>query len=120
MRMEGVLRLYFGESNQRTPAFIRDAALSAMQSGYTFYTENAGLLSLRQEIAAYYRRMQGVDLDPLREIVVTASGVQALNVSIRCALDPGDEAIVLTPAWPNGSAIVTMANAVVKQIPHVL
>ena len=41
-------------------------------------------------------------LDPRREIVVTASGVQALNVTIRCVLDPGDEAIVLTPAWPNG------------------
>ena len=84
MRMDGVLRLYFGESNQPTPAFIRDAAIAAMQSGYTFYTENAGLLSLRQEIAAHYGRMQGVELDPLREIVVTASGVQALNVSIRC------------------------------------
>lgn len=120
MRMDGVLRLYFGESNQPTPAFIRDAALAAMQSGYTFYTENAGLLSLRQEIAAYYSRMQGVDLDPLREIVVTASGVQALNVSIRCALDPGDEAIVLTPAWPNGSAIVTMACAKAVEIPHAL
>ena len=46
-----------------------------------------------------------------REIVVTASGVQALNVGIRCALDPGDEAMVLTPAWPNGSAIVRMSNA---------
>lgn len=43
-----------------------------------------------------------------------------MNVGIRCLLDPGDEALVLTPAWPNGSAIVTMANAVVKQIPHVL
>ncbi|HKD04305.1 MAG TPA: pyridoxal phosphate-dependent aminotransferase [Bryobacteraceae bacterium] len=120
MRMDGVLRLYFGESNQPTPAFIRDAAIAAMQSGYTFYTENAGLLSLRQEIAAHYGRMQGVELDPLREIVVTASGVQALNVSIRCALDPGDEAIVLTPAWPNGSAIVTMTCAKAVEIPHAL
>jgi aspartate/methionine/tyrosine aminotransferase len=48
--------------------------------------------------------------------VVTASGVQALNLSIRCLLDPGDEAIVLTPAWPNGTSIAMMANATVKQI----
>ena len=110
-RMDGVLRLYFGESNQPTPDFIKQAAIRAMDSGYTFYTENAGLLSLRDEIAAYYQRLQGVALDPRREIVVTASGVQGLNVAIRCVLDPGDEAMVLTPAWPNGASIVAMASA---------
>ncbi len=116
MRMEGVLKLYFGESNQPTPDFIKRAAVQAMEGGYTFYTENAGLLSLREALAAYYKRVQGVTLDPLREIVVTASGVQALNVTIRCALDPGDEAIVLTPAWPNGGSVAAMANAKVVQI----
>jgi aspartate/methionine/tyrosine aminotransferase len=110
-RMDGVLRLYFGESNQPTPDFIKQAAIEAMESGFTFYTENAGLLSLREEIAAHYRRLQGVTLDPRREIVVTASGVQGLNVTIRCVLDPGDEALVLTPAWPNGASIVAMASA---------
>lgn len=110
-RMEGVLRLYFGESNQPTPDYIKQAAIRGMESGFTFYTENAGLLSLREAIAESYQRMQQVTLDPKREIVVTASGVQALNVSIRCVLDPGDEAIVLTPAWPNGASIVAMANA---------
>ena len=64
--------------------------------------------------------MQGVALDPRREIVMTASGVQALNVAIRCVLDPGDEAIVLTPAWPNGSSIVAMANAKAIEIPQPL
>ena len=64
--------------------------------------------------------MQGVTLDPRREIVITASGVQALNVAIRCVLDPGDEAIVLTPAWPNGASIVAMANARAIEIPHPL
>jgi aspartate/methionine/tyrosine aminotransferase len=110
-RMEGVLRLYFGESNQPTPDFIKRAAVKAMDSGYTFYTENAGLLSLREEIAAHYQRLQGVALDARREIVVTASGVQGLNVAIRCVLDPGDEALVLTPAWPNGASIVAMSSA---------
>ncbi len=61
-----------------------------------------------------------MELDPASEIVITASGVQALNLGIRCTLDPGDEALVLTPAWPNGSSIVTMANAMVRQIPHPL
>jgi aspartate/methionine/tyrosine aminotransferase len=120
MGMDGVLRLYFGESNLPTPDYIKQAAVRAMQDGFTFYTENAGLPSLRRAIAENYRRLQGVELDPMTEIVVTASGVQALNLGIRCALDPGDEAIVLTPAWPNGSSSVMMANAAVRQIPHPL
>jgi aspartate/methionine/tyrosine aminotransferase len=119
-RMDGVLRLYFGESNQPTPAYIKDAAEKAMRDGFTFYTENAGLLSLREALADYYRRMQGVTLDARREIVATASGVQALNNTIRCVLDPGDEAIVLTPAWPNGASIVAMSNAKAIEIPHPL
>ena len=61
---------------------------------------------LRRAIAAHYRKLHGVELDPAKEIVVTASGVQALNLAVRCVLDPGDEALVLTPAWPNGIANV--------------
>lgn len=120
MSMDGVLRLYFGESNLPTPEFIKQAAVRALAEGYTFYTENAGLPSLRRALAGYYRRLHGVELDPESEIVITASGVQALCVSLRCLLDPGDEALVLTPAWPNGSAIVAMSNAVAVQIPHPL
>jgi aspartate aminotransferase len=120
MGMDGVLRLYFGESNLPTPQYIKDAAVRAMHDGFTFYTENAGLPSLRRAIAENYRALHRVELDPASEIVVTASGVQALNLAIRCALDPGDEALVLTPAWPNGSSSAMMANAAVKQIPHPL
>ncbi len=118
--MDGVLRLYFGESNLPTPDYIKQAAVRAMEEGYTFYTENAGLPSLRRAIAENYGRLHRVELDPASEIVVTASGVQALNLGIRCVLDPGDEALVLTPAWPNGSSNVALANAVVRQIPHPL
>jgi aspartate/methionine/tyrosine aminotransferase len=116
MKMDGVLRLYFGESNLPTPDYIKQAARQALVEGFTFYTENAGLPSLRRAIAAAYQRLQGVTLDPTREIVVTASGVQALNVGIRTVLDPGDEAIVLSPAWPNGGSIVRMANAVLREV----
>jgi aspartate/methionine/tyrosine aminotransferase len=114
--MDGVLRLYFGESNLPTPDFIKRAAAQALAEGYTYYSSNAGLPSLREALAEHYHRLQHVTLDPRREIVITASGVQALNVGIRAVLDPGDEAIILTPAWPNGSAIVQMSNATPVQI----
>jgi len=120
MSMDGVLRLYFGESNLPTPEFIKRAAADALAGGYTFYTENAGLPSLRRAIARQYFALHHVELDSAKEIVITASGVQALNVGIRTVLDPGDEALVLTPAWPNGSCNVLMANAAVRQIPQPL
>jgi hypothetical protein len=120
MKMEGVMRLYFGESNLPTPEYVKRAASKAIEEGYTFYTENAGLPGLRQELGKYYQRVQEVNLDPQSEIVVTCSGVQALNVAIRCALNPGDEAIVLTPAWPNGCAIIKMYNGIPVEIPLVL
>ena len=116
MTMDGVLKLYFGESNIPTPEFIKRAAQKAMADGYTFYTSNAGLPSTREALARYYAQIHSVTVDPESQIVITASGVQALNVAIRCVLDPGDEALVLTPAWPNGSAIIAMSNATPVQI----
>jgi aspartate/methionine/tyrosine aminotransferase len=120
MKMDDVLKLYFGESNIPTPEYIKRSAAKALEEGYTFYTENAGLLGLRQDLADYYRRVQDVDLDPRTEVVITASGVQALNVTIRCVLNPGDEALVLTPAWPNAAANIWMDNAIPVEIPLLL
>jgi hypothetical protein len=117
MKMEGVVKLYFGESNIPTPDFIKQAACRALEEGYTFYSSNAGLPGLRQDLAGYYRRLHGVNLDPEREIVITASGVQALNLTIRCAIDPGDEAILLTPAWPNATSTVLLDSGTPNEIP---
>lgn len=120
MRRPGVLKLYFGESSRPTPDYLKRAAAEALASGFTFYTENAGLPSLREAIAAHYARWHQIPLDWRDEVVITASGVQAILVGVRCVLDPGDEALVLTPAWPNGSEIVTMCNATPRQVAHPL
>jgi aspartate/methionine/tyrosine aminotransferase len=81
-----------------TPAFIKEAAAQALEEGHTFYTENAGLAGLRRAIAEKYRELHGVRPNPRSEILIAAFGVQAPNRSTRCVIDPGDEAIVLTPA----------------------
>jgi aspartate aminotransferase len=120
LAMDGVLRLYFGESNVPTPRFIVDAVARALADGYTFYSENAGLPSLRRALADHYRRLHDVTLDPASEIVVTASGLLALHLAIRSALDPGDEALILSPAWPNGASIVTLAHGVPVDVQLVL
>jgi aspartate aminotransferase len=116
MKMEKVYPLYFGESNLPTPLFIKEALEQALVEGYTFYTSNSGLLSLREAIVEHYERLQGVKVDAGSEVLVTASGVQALHVGIRCVLDPGDEAIVLTPAWPNGAQIVRLIGGKAVEI----
>ncbi len=115
--MEGVLRLQFGESDMPTPDFIKEAASRAMAEGYTFYSENAGLPSLREALAEKYLELHEVRLDPASEILVTASGVQALNLSIRCLVNPGDEALLLTPNWPNAAAIVSLFNGNPREVP---
>lgn len=112
-----ILPLYFGESNLPTPSFIQRAAQKAMADGFTRYTENAGLPSLRNAIARYYEDKHKVAIDPGSEVVVTASGVQALQLGIRCVLDAGDEAIVLTPAWQNQMSIVHMCHATPRMVP---
>jgi aspartate/methionine/tyrosine aminotransferase len=118
--MEGVYKLQFGESNMPTPQYIKDAATQAINDGWTFYSENAGLPTLRESIARKYAELHNVALDPTREIVVTASGVQALNLTIRCTLDPGDEALILSPNWPNGTEIVRMFGATPREIPFIV
>lgn len=118
--MEGVYKLQFGESNMPTPQYIKEAATTAINDGWTFYSENAGLPALREAIARKYADLHNVELDPQREIVVTASGVQALNLTIRCTIDPGDEALILSPNWPNGTEIVRMFGAIPREVPLVM
>jgi aspartate/methionine/tyrosine aminotransferase len=117
LSMDGVLPLYFGESNLPTPAFIVEAAAQALADGHTFYSANAGLPALREALAGQYARLHGVELDPAREIVVTASGLQALHLAIRAVIDPGDEAIVLSPAWPNSTSIVALSHGTPVGVP---
>ena len=69
MTMDGVLKLYFGESNLPTPEFLKQAAAKAMRDGFTYYTPNSGLLSTRRALACYYLIHQGVELNPENELV---------------------------------------------------
>ncbi len=108
--MDDVIPLYFGESSQPTPPFIVEAAVRALREGHTFYSENAGLPMLRRTLADQYERLHGVVLDPSTEIVVSASGVQALHLAIRSVVEPGDEVLILSPAWPNSSSIVSVPS----------
>ena len=114
--MADVLSLQFGESTLPTPPYVIEAVNRAAQEGWTYYSPNQGLPSLRDAIANLIARLHAVEIDP-SEIQINSGGVQALNLAIKCVVDPGDEAIVLSPNWPNGSAMVEMFGARAVEVP---
>lgn len=110
-----VLPFWFGEPDQVTPQFIRDAAWAALQDGATFYTQNAGLPALRQAIAAYASRLHQ-PLDAGR-VVVTSSGNSALMMAAQLLVEPRSRVVVLTPVWPNLTEIPKILGADVVRAP---
>jgi aspartate/methionine/tyrosine aminotransferase len=97
-----VLPFWFGEGDEVTPSFIRQAAVDSLQAGETFYTHNLGLPELRQAISDYMTSNHG----PIgvQRVAVTAGGVSALMLAVQALVDPGDEVLVVTPVWPNLTA----------------
>ncbi len=116
----GTLRLFYGEDSLPTPDFIRVAGCRAITDGHTFYTPNAGTMPLREAIAMQTERLHGVTLDPVREVVVTASGMVALVLACQATVGPGDSAVILTPLWPNVAAAVRVAGAEAIEVPLAL
>src|ERR1041385_4985910 len=81
--IDDLIALWFGEGDDVTPAFIRDAAAAALQRGETFYGPNRGIPELRAAIQRYLRRVYAADV-ALDRIVVSASGMNALMIAIQC------------------------------------
>ncbi|MBP0466156.1 pyridoxal phosphate-dependent aminotransferase [Roseomonas sp. PWR1] len=114
-KVPGLIRLFFGEPDTVTPAFIRDAAKAALDAGETFYAPNPGIAPLREAISRYLTR-NGRPVAPGR-VAVTASGVNALMLVAQALLDPGDEVVIPMPAWPNMDGIARVMGARVTPLP---
>jgi len=97
-----VLAFWFGEGDEVTPDFIRQAAIDSLQQGETFYSHNLGLPELRTAIAAHLSRLHGPI--PMERIAVTSGGVNALMIAMQALLEGGDEVAIVTPVWPNLTA----------------
>jgi aspartate/methionine/tyrosine aminotransferase len=110
-----VLAFWFGESDEPTPAFIRDAAARSLADGETFYSHNLGLAELREALAAYLSALHrpiGAD-----RIAVTSSGVNALMLSMQALVGVGDEVVAVVPVWPNLTAQPAILGARVVRFP---
>ena len=110
-----VLPFWFGESDEPTPAFIRDAAVRSVHDGETFYAHNLGLLELREALSAYVGGLHG-PVDAAR-IAVTSSGVNALMLAMQALAGPGDEVVAVVPVWPNLTEQPAILGARVKRVP---
>ena len=110
--MEEVISLGVGEPDFDTPWHIRDEGIFSLEKGRTFYTSNAGLKELREEISRYLKRRCHLDYDPLQEILVTVGGSEGIDLAMRAMLNPGDEVLIPQPCYVSYLPCVVLADGV--------
>ena len=115
--MTDVISLGVGEPDFDTPWTIRETAIYTLEQGKTVYTANAGLKELRQEIARYSSRKYKLSYDPLREILVTVGGSEAIDLALRAMLVPGDEVLIPEPSYVSYIPCVIMAGGRPVNVP---
>lgn len=111
----GLIALWFGESDEQTPDFVREAAKAAIDAGETFYAPNSGIEPLRAEIRAYMNRVYGRDFG-LDRFTVTASGMNAIMLTFQALVDPGDNVLVISPVWPNCSETIRIMGGEIRPV----
>ena len=109
--MEDAISLGVGEPDFDTPWHIRDEGIYSLEKGRTFYTSNAGLKQLREEIAHYLRRRYQVSYDPLHEIMITVGGSEAIDIALRAMVNPGDEVLIPQPSYVSYEPCAVLAGA---------
>lgn len=110
--MEDVISLGVGEPDFYTPWPIRRTAITTLERGKTFYTSNAGLIKLREEICNYTQKHTGIAYNPDNEVIVTVGGSEAIDLTIRTLIEPGDEVIITEPSFVCYKPIVEMSGGV--------
>lgn len=111
-----VLKFWFGESDEPTPGYIREAGMEALRAGQTFYSHNLGLDELRNAIANYLVALHGRSFDA-QQICVTSAGVSALMIAMQSLLEPGDRVVAVSPVWPNLTEIPLILGAHLVRVP---
>lgn len=111
-KYDDVIDFTLGDPDVQPHQAIKDAACAAIQAGKTRYSQNAGLLELRQIISKYYERKEGFMYDPETEIIVTVGAMEGLYLALISLLNPGDEVIMPAPYYVNYAQMVRMCHAV--------
>ncbi|MDE7353951.1 MAG: aminotransferase class I/II-fold pyridoxal phosphate-dependent enzyme [Acetatifactor sp.] len=109
--MKDAISLGVGEPDFDTPWHIREEGIYSLERGRTFYTSNSGLKELRQEVCNYMRRSQGIDYDPLKEVLITVGGSEAIDIGLRAMINPGDEVLIPQPSYVSYEPCAILAGA---------
>ena len=115
--MPDAISLGVGEPDFDTPWRIREEGIYSLERGRTFYTSNAGLKELKEEISKYLERKIQVSYDPASEIIVTVGGSEGIDIALRAMLDPGDEVLIPQPCYVSYLPCTTLANGVPVVVP---
>lgn len=115
--MEGVISLGVGEPDFRTPWTIRSAAINTLERQAIFYGANSGLLQLREEIANFMQRKYRLSYCPENELLVTVGGSEAVDLTFRTLINPGDEVLITEPCFVCYAPLVSMADGVPVSLP---
>lgn len=110
--MEDVISLSIGEPDFSTPWHIREEGIHSLEGGKTWYTPNAGLMKLRESIAGYVQRHNGIAYEPKDEVLVTVGGSEAIDLGLRALINPGDEVLIPEPCFVCYVPLVEMAGGV--------
>lgn len=109
--MKDAISLGVGEPDFDTPWHIREEGIYALEKGRTFYTSNAGLKELREEISKKVKKVQGVEYNPMGEILVTVGGSEAIDIGLRALINEGDEVIIPEPSYVSYAPCAALADA---------
>lgn len=110
--MEDAISLGVGEPDFDTPWHIRDEGIYSLEKGRTFYTSNAGLMPLREEICRYIERKHKVTYHPAKETLVTVGGSEAIDIGLRAMLNPGEEVLIPQPSYVSYEPCTVLAGGV--------
>jgi len=105
------ISLGVGEPDFVTPWHIRDAGIYSLEKGRTYYTANSGLIELRQEICNYLKRRFDLEYNT-NQVLVTVGGSEAIDISLRALINPGDEVIIPEPSFVCYSPCTSLAGGV--------
>jgi len=114
--MPDAISLGVGEPDFDTPWIVREEGIYSLEKGRTFYTSNAGLQELKNEISFYLERKQGLHYDSKNEIMVTVGGSEGIDVALRALINPGDEIILPEPCYVSYLPCITLADGVPVRI----
>ena len=110
--MKDAISLGVGEPDFDTPWHIREEGIYSLEKGRTFYTSNAGLSELKEEIAKYLSRKIDVDYNYKSEVLVTVGGSEAIDAALRAVINPGDEVLIPEPCYVSYTPCAVLADAV--------